>query len=113
MKMWFSNFYQVESKPSTSKIDEAGPSSELPKKRFGKNPDVDTSFLPDVDRDEEENRLRESLRQEWETKQKQLKEESIHITFSYWDGSGHRRSLTMKKGNTIYQFLLKALETLR
>merc|ERR1712062_174782 len=26
----------------------------LKKKRFGKNPDVDTSFLPDVDRDEEE-----------------------------------------------------------
>ena len=29
---------------------------------IGKNPDVDTSFLPDVDRDEEENRLREDLR---------------------------------------------------
>jgi len=68
---------------------------------------------PDVERDEEENKLREELRQEWETKQKALKEEAIHITFSYWDGSGHRRSLTMKKGNTIYQFLVKALETLR
>ena len=31
--------------------------------RFGKNPNVDTHFLPDVDRDEEENQLRESLRQ--------------------------------------------------
>ena len=35
----------------------------LKKKRFGKNPDVDTSFLPDVERDEEENKLREQLRQ--------------------------------------------------
>ena len=35
----------------------------LKRKRFGKNPDVDTSFLPDVERDEEENRLREKLRQ--------------------------------------------------
>ena len=33
----------------------------LCKKRFGKNPDVDTSFLPDVERDEEENKLREQL----------------------------------------------------
>jgi protein FAM50 len=28
------------------------------KKRLGKNPDVDTSFLPDRDREDEENRLR-------------------------------------------------------
>ena len=45
-------------KPSTSKDE-----PESKKKRFGKNPNVDTSFLPDVDRDEEENKLRESLRQ--------------------------------------------------
>ena len=50
---------------------------------------------------------------EWEQRQRSLKEESIHVTFSYWDGSGHRRSITMKKGNTIYQFLLKCLEVLR
>ncbi|XP_077777793.1 protein FAM50A [Podarcis muralis] len=31
------------------------------KKKLGKNPDVDTSFLPDRDREEEENRLREEL----------------------------------------------------
>ncbi|TRY72086.1 hypothetical protein TCAL_04772 [Tigriopus californicus] len=85
----------------------------LKRKRLGKNPDVDTSFLPDVDRDEEENQLREKLRQEWESRQRRLKEESIHIVFSYWDGSGQRRSLTMKKGHTIYNFLQKSLETLR
>ena len=28
------------------------------RRRLGKNPDVDTSFLPDIDRDEEEKRLR-------------------------------------------------------
>uniref|UniRef100_A0AAX7TJJ3 FAM50A/XAP5 C-terminal domain-containing protein n=1 Tax=Astatotilapia calliptera TaxID=8154 RepID=A0AAX7TJJ3_ASTCA len=56
------------------------------KKKLGKNPDVDTSFLPDRDRE-------------------------IEITFSYWDGSGHRK--TVKKGNTIQNFLQKALEVLR
>lgn len=151
-----------------------------PKKRkLGKNPDVDTSFLPDRDREvkvarpqlwqglwlrewapvcpppteqpwapllyhlfsqEEENRLREELRQEWEAKQEKIKSEwlpggmqgvgclscpqvsvqrpelpvacrgqgclgleakrqfcsageEIEITFSYWDGSGHRRTV--------------------
>ncbi|PIO06982.1 hypothetical protein AB205_0072840, partial [Aquarana catesbeiana] len=83
------------------------------KKKLGKNPDVDTSFLPDRDREEEENRLREELRQEWERKQEKIKSEEIEITFSYWDGSGHRRTVKMKKGNTIQQFLQKALEILR
>uniref|UniRef100_A0A8C8YD09 Family with sequence similarity 50 member A n=1 Tax=Prolemur simus TaxID=1328070 RepID=A0A8C8YD09_PROSS len=81
--------------------------------KLGKNPDVDTSFLPDRDREEEENRLREELRQEWEAKQEKIKSEEIEITFSYWDGSGHRRTVKMKKGNTMQQFLQKALEILR
>lgn len=83
------------------------------KKKMMKNPDVDTSFLPDRDREEEERKLREQLRQEWVEKQEKLKNEEIEVTFSYWDGSGHRRSVTMKKGNTIYQFLQKALELVR
>ena len=51
--------------------------------------------------------------QEWEDRQKRIKEESIEITYSYWDGSGHRKTLSMKKGHTIYQFLQKSLEDLR
>lgn len=82
-------------------------------KKLRKNPDVDTSFLPDREREERENRLREELRQEWVAQQAALKDQEIPITFSYWDGSGHRRSVTMKKGNSIYQFLQKCLETLR
>lgn len=82
-------------------------------KKIKKNPDVDTSFLPDREREEEENRLREELRQEWAQKQNALKEEEIEITFSYWDGSGHRRSVIMKKGNSIYQLLQRCLEVLR
>ncbi|EFN87424.1 protein FAM50 homolog [Harpegnathos saltator] len=82
-------------------------------KKIKKNPDVDTSFLPDREREEEENRLREELRQEWAMKQNALKEEEIEITFSYWDGSGHRRSVIMKKGNSIYQLLQRCLEVLR
>ncbi|KAJ4934144.1 hypothetical protein JOQ06_006949 [Pogonophryne albipinna] len=64
-------------------------------------------------REEEENRLREELRQEWELKQEKIKSEEIEITFSYWDGSGHRKTVKMKKGNTIQNFLQRALEVLR
>lgn len=85
----------------------------IPIKKVRKNPDVDTSFLPDREREERENKLREELRQEWVGQQATLKDQEITITFSYWDGSGHRRSVTMKKGNSIYQFLQKCLEVLR
>lgn len=70
-------------------------------KKIKKNPDVDTSFLPDREREEEENKLREELRQEWAQKQNALKEEEIEITFSYWDGSGHRRGVVMKTGKDL------------
>ncbi|CAH1117337.1 unnamed protein product [Phaedon cochleariae] len=82
-------------------------------KKIKKDPNVDTSFLPDREREEEENRLREELRQQWAEQQQKLKEEVMDITFSYWDGSGHRRTVRVKKGNSIYQFLQKVLELLR
>lgn len=67
-------------------------------KKVKKDPTVDTSFLPDREREEEENRLREELRQEWASQQQKLKEEEIDVTFSYWDGSGHRKTVRVKKG---------------
>ncbi|KIM62145.1 hypothetical protein SCLCIDRAFT_1215493 [Scleroderma citrinum Foug A] len=75
--------------------------------RFRKNPDVDTSFLPDREREEAERKEREQLRQEWLQKQEELKAEDIEITYSYWDGNGHRKSVMCKKGDTISGFLDK------
>ncbi|XP_058410025.1 protein FAM50B [Diceros bicornis minor] len=83
------------------------------KKHLGKNPDVDTSFLPDREREEEENRLREELRREWEARRETVKREEMEVTFSYWDGSGHRRTVRIHKGGTVQQFLKKALQGLR
>ncbi|KAJ2938827.1 hypothetical protein O0L34_g18452 [Tuta absoluta] len=82
-------------------------------KKIKKNPDVDTSFLPDREREEADLKLREELRLEWVMTQASLKDEPITVTFSFWDGSGHRRNVTLKKGNSIYQFLQRCLDTLR
>ena len=46
-------------------------------------------------------------------KQEKIKSEEIEVTYSYWDGSGHRRQSRMKKGNSIAQFLARCLEQLR
>jgi protein FAM50 len=75
--------------------------------KFRKNPNVDTSFLPDREREEAERKERERLRQEWIRRQEELKQEEIEITYSYWDGSGHRKSVVCKKGDTISAFLEK------
>ena len=103
-----------------------GETSEKAAKRakLGKNPAVDTSFLPDREREEAERREREELRQEWLKRQEEMKREEIEITYSYWDGSGHRKSVVVssrfrhcfassfflgkcKKGDTISTFLEK------
>ncbi|KAL9715298.1 hypothetical protein Ac2012v2_001961 [Leucoagaricus gongylophorus] len=75
--------------------------------RSHKNPDVDTSFLPDREREEAERRERERLRLEWLARQDTMKKEDIEITYSYWDGSGHRKSVMCKKGDDIANFLEK------
>ncbi|KAJ7775060.1 XAP5, circadian clock regulator-domain-containing protein [Mycena metata] len=96
-------------KPLTSKddgdLEEDGPPAKRGK--FRKNPNVDTSFLPDREREEEERKERERLRLEWLQKQEDIKNEEIEVTYSYWDGSGHRKSVTCKKGDQISTFLEK------
>jgi protein FAM50 len=71
--------------------DEADKPSKRAKLR--KNPNVDTSFLPDREREEEDRRERERLRQEWLKRQEEIKNEEIEITYSFWDGTGHRKSV--------------------
>ncbi|KAI8977014.1 XAP5, circadian clock regulator-domain-containing protein [Mycotypha africana] len=75
------------------------------KRKMLKDPTVDTSFLPDREREEKERIEREELRKEWLKKQEEVKNEKINITYSYWDGTGHRKVVTCKKGDSIAQFL--------
>lgn len=81
--------------------------SDEPKKRLSKNPNVDTSFLPDRSREEEDRQQREALRKEWLAEQERIKDEVIEITYSFWDGSGHRKAVECKKGDDIAAFLSK------
>ncbi|KAJ3370109.1 hypothetical protein GGF31_004726 [Allomyces arbusculus] len=85
--------------------DAASSSAPLIPKKATKDPTVDTSFLPDRQREEEEAAERERLRQEWLAQQEATKQEEITIEYSYWDGTGHRNTVTCKKGDTIGQFL--------
>ena len=87
--------------------EEGEEEEEAPRKfgKFGKDPSVNTEFLPDRDREEEQRKEEERLKQEWIEEQARIKEEVIQVTYSYWDGSGHRRTIDVKKGTTIERFL--------
>lgn len=94
---------------SSSRKRSNGDSEEAPlkKAKLSKNPTIDTSFLPDRDREARERLEREQLRREWLDKQEKLKNEAIEITYSYWDGTGHRKTVDCKKGDNVGQFLEK------
>jgi len=90
---------------------------ELPKRpKLGKNPSVDSSFLPDKDRDDAVAKRREELADEYRKQQDVIKAEMIEVTYSYHDPSGrdgfkgHRNAITLPKGSTMQEFLNKCRE---
>mmetsp|Transcript_52055 Transcript_52055/g.60147 ORF Transcript_52055/g.60147 Transcript_52055/m.60147 type:complete len:393 (-) Transcript_52055:89-1267(-) len=70
-----------------------------------KDPTIDTSFLPDKERELAITTERIRLEKEWKSQQIQIKKEKLQITYSYWDGSGHRRNTTIQKGDSVGDFL--------
>ncbi|ESQ46006.1 hypothetical protein EUTSA_v10000232mg [Eutrema salsugineum] len=73
--------------------------------KLGKDPSVETNFLPDSEREAEEQAERERLKKQWLREQEQIKNEPLQITYSYWDGTGHRRVIQVRKGDAIGNFL--------
>lgn len=73
--------------------------------KLGKDPSVETNFLPDSEREAEEQAERERLKKQWTREQEQIKNEPLQITYSYWDGTGHRRVIQVRKGDAIGNFL--------
>jgi protein FAM50 len=78
----------------------------------GKNPTVKTHFLPDRDREISERDEREKLKAVFLAEQEKTKLEKLEITFSYWDGGGHRRKVEVLKGDSIGIFLGKTRDML-
>jgi len=81
-------------------------------KKLSKNPNVNTSYLPDKERDEKDEELRQKFKREWIELQDKIKKEKIEVIFNYWDGSGHRKKLFIEKGKTIGNFLENVKENL-
>ncbi|GAA6000680.1 hypothetical protein JCM10207_004606 [Rhodosporidiobolus poonsookiae] len=110
VKLSFGDDEEGEEESFVSKKKKGADDDDVPpakKAKLGKNPTVDTHFLPDREREEAERKERDELRKKWLKMQEDMKQEPVEITYSYWDGSGHRKVVTCKKGDTIAGFLDK------
>ena len=56
------------------------------KKKPLKNPEAETSFLPDPEREREEQELREKLKQEWLAEQERIKSACLGVGVSVGKG---------------------------
>lgn len=74
-------------------------------KKVCKDPSVSTAFLPDRQRDAEIEAEKQRLTEEWLREQENIKNDFVEVVYSYWDGSGHRRELRIRKGTTVGRFL--------
>jgi len=95
----------VELEEDAAQKSQKGPSSSTSSSSLGKDPTIDTTFLPDKERDEKEKAIRLQLAAEWKEEQERIKAEEIVVIYSYWDGKGSRRAQKVKKGSTIGEFL--------
>lgn len=96
---------EVEAEAKDDKQNNRKKMMKKKKKKVGKDPTIVTSFLPDRDREAASKALRQKLEQEWHANQAKMKLEKLQVTYSYWDGSGHRRNIVIEKGFTIAKFL--------
>jgi protein FAM50 len=95
-----------------------------------KNPNVDTSFLPDKERDEAIQREKVLQKQLWMDRQERIKstfssrclvydqlimecilDENLKVDFSFFDGTTHPGTFTLKKSQAVREVLEHARRT--
>ena len=106
-----SSLNESSAKPSRSAsvLDTDDDTTAKPKRiKLGKDPSVNTSFLPDREREEQERLEKERRHEEWLKKQEQVKAETVDLQFAYYDGLSHLGTVTVKKGEPIFNFIDRA-----
>eukprot|EP00475_Leptophrys_vorax_P012869 TRINITY_DN19241_c0_g1_i1.p2 TRINITY_DN19241_c0_g1~~TRINITY_DN19241_c0_g1_i1.p2 ORF type:complete len:344 (+),score=107.52 TRINITY_DN19241_c0_g1_i1:81-1112(+) len=83
-----------------------------PPLKIQKNKDVDTSFLPDKEREEMERQERLKQEEEWAAEQERIMNEVITVNYQYWDGATHKKTVECQRKNEIGQFLEKCRKQL-
>ncbi|EEB09116.1 xap-5-like protein [Schizosaccharomyces japonicus yFS275] len=87
--------------------DEEDQTVVVPKKRsIRRDPTVETSFLPDQEREIEELKKREELRKKWIKEQEELKEKIIFLPFAFFNGTNRRSYVKVKMKDSIGRIIV-------
>jgi protein FAM50 len=93
---------------SASVLENDDDSTKRKRLKLGKDPTVNTSFLPDREREEQERISNQIKEEEWLKKQELAKAETVEIQFAYYDGLSHLGSVTVKKGEPVFNLIDRA-----
>ena len=77
------------------------------KKKFGKDPSAETSFLPDVEREQKQEEEKQKLIEQFMEEQKQIQNEVCEITFAYSEYPNAKRTVRIKKDTDIGSIISK------
>jgi protein FAM50 len=101
---------ESSAKPSRSGsvLEDDDSTAKRKRPKLGKDPTVNTSFLPDREREENERIQKERKHEEWLLRQEEIKAETIEIQFAYYDGLSHLGTVTVKKGEPVFNLIDKA-----
>ncbi|KRW99734.1 hypothetical protein PPERSA_07811 [Pseudocohnilembus persalinus] len=75
------------------------------KVQIGKNPFVNTEFLPDQERDRLINMEKEKLQLEYIQRKEKLENQIVELQYAYWDGFNVVKKLRVKQKTTIFDFI--------
>ncbi|CAD8174335.1 unnamed protein product [Paramecium octaurelia] len=93
--------YQKKTTLLSFDLDDEG----SPQKSYGKNDHVDTTYLPDMNRERKIEEMTRQLAEQYQKEVESQKDSLIDIQFQYWDASTCSKSLRIKKKMTILEFL--------
>ena len=74
----------------------------MSKRKIGKDPSVNTVFLPDAEREAQEAIDREAMRKQLLASQAAMREKLLTIHFNYYNGLDNWGSVQIKVGDTVW-----------
>lgn len=74
---------------------------------------MDTSFLKDEEKEIEEEVKKKALMNKFIQKHLETRKEILKLTYCYWDGSGKKRNIIIKKGDSVREVIQKCLKRLQ
>ncbi|KAF4691904.1 Protein fam50a [Perkinsus olseni] len=106
------SFADEDDSSSSEAEDSEGAQKEVLIPKLKKDPNAKTDFLPDAERDATLEHDRQRLVREYYEEQEKQKGLPLKVTYSYFNGTNHRRTIGVTQGCTVTDFLARCKDQL-